>query len=61
MESTTDYLQHVKTKILEAPEPLCPLCGASLILLRGFFRCQQCCFSICECCDSSIGEAEQVG
>jgi hypothetical protein len=61
MKTATNYLQQDEPKILEAPKPLCPLCGGSLILLRGFCRCPRCCFSICESCDSPIDEIEPVG
>jgi hypothetical protein len=61
MKLTADYLQQDKAKTLEAPKPLCPLCGASLILLRGICRCSRCCFSFCESCDGLIDEIEPVG
>jgi hypothetical protein len=37
--------------------PLCPVCGAFLLLMRGFGRCPRCQYRICEECDGGAEEA----
>jgi hypothetical protein len=56
MESIPACAQTEKRESLDNPltQPVCPLCGRYLILLRGFSRCIQCCYSICESCEGTI-------
>lgn len=40
-----------------ARPPLCPVCGALLHMLRGFWRCVRCQYCLCEGCEGGHGEA----
>jgi hypothetical protein len=39
-------------------QPICPACGAPLILLRDFYHCFRCCYSVCESCDTEAEDEE---
>jgi hypothetical protein len=43
-------------KEIPAP-PRCPVCGAFLLVLRGFGRCPRCQYRLCEECDGGREEA----
>jgi hypothetical protein len=43
---------------MPASLPTCPACGGVLILLRGFYRCSRCCYSVCESCETGAEEDE---
>jgi len=45
-------------KPLPHAQSACPVCGERLILLRNFYRCTRCCYSICESCEPESDDAE---
>jgi competence CoiA-like predicted nuclease len=55
METMNASAQQEKTIY---PQPICPACGAPLILLRGSYRCFRCCYSACESCETEAEDEE---
>jgi hypothetical protein len=55
METINASAQQEKT--LQS-QPICPACGAPLILLRGFCRCIRCCYSVCDSCETEAEDEE---
>jgi hypothetical protein len=63
MESIAACTQTEMRKGIGGPlvMPVCPLCGGDLTLLRGFSRCLQCGYIICESCEGEIEEDGLAG
>ena len=59
MERNQLSTQTLHTPHCEEPEgpSRCPLCGGSLVPLRGLLRCSLCCFVLCESCEGGLGES----